>query len=45
MKLGAGCGFPAFPPCLSAIPAAEALAGGKGVENSLVLCQGCTVIA
>lgn len=30
MKFGAGYRFPAFPPCLSAVPAAEALAGGKG---------------
>lgn len=39
MKFGAGYRLPAFPPCLSAVPATEALAGAKGQFTSPVPCD------
>lgn len=39
MKFGAGFRFPAFPPCLFAVLAAEALAGGRGQFSTPAACD------
>lgn len=39
VKFGAGFRFPAFPPCVFAMLAAEALAGGRGQFTTHVPCD------